>query len=390
MAATPTCPVDGVLPNGTVCRADAGDCDVQEVCDGSSSACPGDAFEPAATACGDPSDTDCTDPDSCDGAGTCLGNHEPITTLCRAASVGQDCDEAENCDGTGNCPADGFKANGTECRASTDLCDAAEQCTGTSSACPADALEPNGTICRADAGACDVAETCDGASTTCPVDAFVSNGTPCPNGTFCDGADTCQSGTCTSPGTPCGFGETCNEGEDACFMDGCPLTADTCRTAVKSKLLIKDKTDNNKDKLIWKWIKGQSTATAEFADPTAVAGADYAFCLYSGPGQTLIGHAEVPPSTTLWSPISTKGFKYKDKAGTQDSITKVLVKGSDANKSKALLKGKGAGLPDLTLPILPADLPVTAQLRNNDSGICWGASFGTPIKNDAGQFKGKN
>jgi hypothetical protein len=64
------------------------------------------------------------------------------------------------------------------------------------------------------------------------------------------------------------------------------------------------------------------------------------------------------------------------------------VKGSDANKAKALVKGKGAGLPD---PALPLALPVTAQLFNGESGICWGASYDAPdLKKSTGElFKAK-
>ncbi len=406
-------------PGTTECRADAGDCDVAENCDGAGN-CPADVFEPASTPCGDPSDTVCTDPDTCDASGTCLGNHAPGTTLCRAASVGQLCDEVENCDGAGNCPADGVKPNGAPCRPSVDTCDAAElcngvssacpadllvtagtpcratagvcdvaeTCTGLSSACPADAKQLAGTPCRADAGVCDVAESCDGTSATCPADGFEPNGTACPNGVFCDGAETCQSGACTPGGPACGLGETCNEVEDLCFDGACPTTPDTCRTALKSKLLVKDKTDNTKDKLIWKWIKGQSTDQAEFANPETSA--QYAFCLYAGATPALIGKSVVPFNATRWEPISTKGYKYSDSTYSQGGVGKILLKGSTTDKSKALVKGKGGALPDLSLPILPADLPLTAQLRNNSTGICWGADFAAPIKNDTGQFKGKN
>src|SRR3990167_2523686 len=38
----------------TLCRADAGECDIAETCDGAGS-CPADGFEAAGTSCGDPS-----------------------------------------------------------------------------------------------------------------------------------------------------------------------------------------------------------------------------------------------------------------------------------------------------------------------------------------------
>ena len=53
-----------------------------------------------ATACGDPSDTDCDDPDTCDGAGNCDDNYVPPGTAC--TDDGNVCTD-DVCDGTGAC-----------------------------------------------------------------------------------------------------------------------------------------------------------------------------------------------------------------------------------------------------------------------------------------------
>lgn len=166
----------------------------------------------------------------------------------------------------------------------------------------------------------------------------------------------------------------------------CPSAPASCRAAAKSILVVKDKADDTKDKLIWKWIKGAATSQAELGDPTADA--NYTLCLYAGSTAALVGQALVPASASAWSAISTKGYKYKDALAAADGITKVVLKGSAQPKAKALVKGKGSGLPDLTLPI---EAPVIVQLRNSASGICWGASYGAPqlIKNQAGLLKGK-
>ena len=83
------------------------------------------------------------------------------------------------------------------------------------------------------------------------------------------------------------------------------------------------------------------------------------------------------PARSKWSAIGDKGYKYKDQTGAEDGITKIIVKGGDAGKSKALVKGKGVNLPDFDsdLPIAMGDLPLVVQLRNNASGICWEGSF---------------
>ena len=158
-----------------------------------------------------------------------------------------------------------------------------------------------------------------------------------------------------------------------------------CRTALKSILVIKDNANNTKDKLTWKWIKGQSTSTADFGDPTVpVTGATIALCVYDNTGP--LGQMVVAPGTG-WTPISTKGWKFLQKSGVQDGITKIILKASTQNKSKALVKGKGSALPDIT-PALT--LPVTVQLVNSESGLCWQSVFTTSIKNVAGQFKAKD
>ena len=56
-----------------MCRADAGECDVAELCDGAG-ACPADGFEVSGTLCGNPGDGICDLQDTCDGFGVCADN----------------------------------------------------------------------------------------------------------------------------------------------------------------------------------------------------------------------------------------------------------------------------------------------------------------------------
>ena len=83
-------------------------------------------------ACGDTADTVCTDPDTCDGAGSCLANDEPVTTECR--SDAGECDVAEFCDGEGSCPDDGFAEQGASCGSAADTeCSNPDSCDGAGS-----------------------------------------------------------------------------------------------------------------------------------------------------------------------------------------------------------------------------------------------------------------
>jgi hypothetical protein len=89
-----------------------------------------------------------------------------------------------------------------------------------------------------------------------------------------------------------------------------------------------------------------------------------------------------------------KGFKYKDPARMEDGTQKVILKASEENKAKALLKAQGVNTPDLPAALNPAlelDLPVKAQLVNLDTEICFEGNYDVPDikKNISGKFKGK-
>jgi hypothetical protein len=158
-----------------------------------------------------------------------------------------------------------------------------------------------------------------------------------------------------------------------------------CRTAQKSSLLIKEKR-GERDKLIWKWIKGENTTASDFGDPSTTA--ETALCLYAGTAATLVADTNLPAGATPWKRLGDKGFQYKDKGATQDGVTGVVLKGSDKNKSKVIAKGKGHALPD---PTLPLSLPVLVQLRNTETEACFEASYGAAsvVKNERGLFKAK-
>jgi hypothetical protein len=163
--------------------------------------------------------------------------------------------------------------------------------------------------------------------------------------------------------------------------DLCPLsTSSGCRTAAKSVLLMKDSTDNGKDKLLWKWIKGQSTTDVELGDPSISR--TYSLCVYDAAGRRI--SAEVPPSASKW-----QGLKYKDGTGSPDGIQKIVLKSGASSNAKILVKGKGENLPDT--PLGSFTLPITVQLINDETSLCFQGVYGVAevIKNDATQFKAK-
>src|SRR5204863_405554 len=105
--------VDAYQSASFVCRADGGQCDVEETCTGASGSCPADAFEPNTQSCTGASQAGACDDDAsdhCTGTDdTCTDVFQPASFVCRAP--GAPCDVEETCTGaSGSCPADAFEA----------------------------------------------------------------------------------------------------------------------------------------------------------------------------------------------------------------------------------------------------------------------------------------
>jgi len=109
-------------PDGTVCPDDGNDCS-QDFCVSGLCTHPP---EPEGLACGDPTDTECDNPDTCDGTGFCQDNFEAEGFACGDPTTTQ-CDNPDVCDGTGAC-TDNFRADGTSCD-DGDVCTGEDQCT---------------------------------------------------------------------------------------------------------------------------------------------------------------------------------------------------------------------------------------------------------------------
>jgi hypothetical protein len=149
---------------------------------------------------------------------------------------------------------------------------------------------------------------------------------------------------------------------------------------------MKDK-GGNRDKLIWKWGKGESTSQTEFGNPTDAT--NYALCVYAGTDASLVAAAGIPPHSTKWQPVGDLGYQYKDKSGAAAGIERVILKGSDNARSKITVKGKGSNLP---LPPLPLAFPVVVQLMDTGTETCWEGVFGPAdtVANDGETFKVKS
>lgn len=108
-------------PDGTPCSEDGNECTFDECLAGVCSHPP----RPEGTACGDPSDSECDHPDTCDAVGQCQDNFEPFGVSCGDPSDDQ-CDHPDECDGVGACDAN-LEPNGTECD-DGDICTGDDAC----------------------------------------------------------------------------------------------------------------------------------------------------------------------------------------------------------------------------------------------------------------------
>jgi hypothetical protein len=158
-----------------------------------------------------------------------------------------------------------------------------------------------------------------------------------------------------------------------------------CVAATVAGLQIQVGATSAKNKLKWK-LSGGSLAVdqAALGDPAATT--SWTLCIYDSTLDVpfLTGSVTVGPSASLWTSSDPKGWKYKDKAGSQDGVTGVQLKTGVAGKPKAQVKAAGTNLP---LPA-PVDMTsffdqsstVTVQLVK-DGGPCWTSQF------DAGDTK---
>jgi hypothetical protein len=169
----------------------------------------------------------------------------------------------------------------------------------------------------------------------------------------------------------------------------CPVAPEVCRPPAvgrKAVLVLKDKTPNEKDLLVWKCSKGTATTKAEFGDP--LASDDYALCVYDA--GMLVARIAVPAGGSCagkpcWTEKPTS-FVYKTKYFAPEGARQVLLKAGVAEKATIVFQAKGTylALPGTDTLVGPVDV----QLRRNGGGPCFGATYSSPFHTqDAATFK---
>jgi uncharacterized repeat protein (TIGR01451 family) len=377
---------------GQECRPAVDECDAAETCSGSAATCPADGFVGAGIGCPDDGNV-CTD-DECDGAGGC--QHPDNTAACDDAIF---CNGSDTCSG-GSCVVHAGDpcSGGAECN---------DSCNETAGNCAVSAGIPctdEGNVCTDD--------ECDGAGTC----GHPPNTIACDDGNICTVNDACSGGSCGGESVECGDGtlqigcsEQCDDGNtvsgdgcsSTCTLEPCgpePEPATACKqpaTAHKAFLLLKDKVPNDRDRLLWRWIRGTATQKNDFGAP--LVDSSYQFCIYQATAPRLVLSAGAPAGgmcagRSCWAE-NRHGFTYKDKDLSPDGLAQVVLKEGAQDKAKILVKGKGTTtLPgNLAMPNL-ANLtsPVIVQLKDLNTGKCWQATYSAPfLRQQPDQFKAK-
>src|SRR2546427_280812 len=156
----------------------------------------------------------------------------------------------------------------------------------------------------------------------------------------------------------------------------CGATPQTgCQPAAAQKARLK----LGKGKLSWKWTSSAAVTTADFGNPAT--NTDYLLCAYDASRAKQSARAladRMCGSKGCWKPLRTGGFKYGDKTGMPDGLTRIVLKAGGTDKAKIRVRGRGV---NLGVPTLPLTTPVRVQLRQSASSACWEARYSTAITN---------
>jgi cysteine-rich repeat protein len=225
---------------------------------------------------------------------------------------------------------------------------------------------------------------CAGSPSVC---APVADGTGCSDQNTCTGPDTCQAGVCQAgppTGAACDDGNPCTE-SDACVGTTCggsfPLSS-CIAPDVPGRAFVQltdDTTNDTRDAVLWRWIRGTTLAPA-FGSPTTVT--PYTLCVQDAVDGSLMS-LFVPPGIN-WRQTNS-GFVYTDSSLLNDGVKKIVLRAGTGN-AKILVRGKGPLLDMADLTAL--DLPLTVQMTNGMT--CWEATYqSNVILNDPDRFKAK-
>jgi hypothetical protein len=189
-----------------------------------------------------------------------------------------------------------------------------------------------------------------------------------------------------------GVGDACDQAPLPCEPEPLPSG---CRAPTEGKgalLVLKDGSPDRKDRLVWRWGKGQETTLGDLGDP--LVDEAYALCVYDASGAEqprLQIHAPadgVCGRKPCWKALRDgQGFQYTDALRTPDGIASLLLRTGADGEARVVLR---AGRERLPLPSLDQlALPLRVQLQSV-RGECWEATFSTADRQDAEALRAKS
>jgi hypothetical protein len=187
-----------------------------------------------------------------------------------------------------------------------------------------------------------------------------------------------------------------------CITPGvCPGAVDIgCAGGFGKGLLLVKEAPAGKEKLIAKLAYGPLLAQTDLGNPLLASGTDYKLCIYNS-ANALIDELDIARSgdtcgtDPCWkaiggAPPGGVGYKYKDDALTADGVFKIIYKSGAVGKSKLLVKGRGAPLPNGIAAALQSSPSATVQFRGSDAPVCLSVTLTDIKKNEPTFFKAKN
>ncbi len=238
----------------------------------------------------------------------------------------------------------------------------------------------------------------DGCDSNCTItrcgNGVVTAGEQCDDGNVV--GDDCCDATCRfeRAGASCDDGDVCTpvdvcDGAGRCAGTAAPRSG--CHAAGAASLSLKRLTPPTKNRLAWKWLRGDTTP-ADLGDPIA-GGTSFTLCAYDTtaglPDRVL--RAVAPGGGTChgkpcWKPVSTIGVKYADRDLTPDGVLGITARSGAGGRARIVVKAKGDRL---TMPALPlAQSPRVVVQLVATTGACWESVHSAPAtRNDAIQFR---
>jgi hypothetical protein len=165
-------------------------------------------------------------------------------------------------------------------------------------------------------------------------------------------------------------------------LDLCPpAPRASCRGAARARLVLRKGTTPDRDRASFNWSRGEALFD-ELGDPRGRT--DYGLCVYDANGALIDMNVSSDP--LRWAAKGTRAFAYRDRDGLADGVTSLRLNSSTRGTARISVRGKGNPLPD---PLLPAVFPVTAQVVNDDTGVCFTATFPAATRTDATHLTAK-